>query len=160
MTLSADGSSVFHAGHMLAHHFAGRRAGHVHGHVAAADDDDLLADGELVAEVHVEQKVDALVDAVEIDAGNSQIAAAMCTHGDQHGVEALAAQVGDREVAPGRVVQLERDVAGLENLAHLRFDHVARQAVLGNAEIEHAASDRRGFKDGDGVAHQREIMRG
>ena len=59
---------VFHAGGMLADHLARCGAGHIHGHVAAADHKDLLADGELVAEIHIEQKIDALVDAVEIDA--------------------------------------------------------------------------------------------
>ena len=78
----------------------------------------------------------------------------------KHGVEALTAQIGNREVASGRVIQLERDVAGLENLAHLRFDHVARQAVFGNAQIEHSARDRSGFKNRDRVSHQCKIVRG
>ena len=62
---------VFHAAGMLLDDFTRCRAGHVHGDVAAADHDYFLADGELVAEIHVEQEVDALVDSVEIDAGNA-----------------------------------------------------------------------------------------
>ena len=145
---------------MLLDNLAGRGASHVHGDVAAADHDDFLADGELVSEIHVEQEVDALVHAVEIDAGNTEIAAAMRADGDQHRVESLPAQIGDREVASGGMIQLQRDVAGFKNLANLRFDHVARQAVFGNSEIQHAAGDGRGFEDRDRVAHQREIMRG
>ena len=122
---------------------------HVHGHVAAADHNHLLADGELVAQIHVEQKIDALVDAIQINARNGEIAAAVRAHGDQHGVEALVAQVGNREVASGRVIELKRDVAGLENFSHLRFHHVARQAVFGNAEVKHSAGHRRGFKNRD-----------
>jgi hypothetical protein len=89
-----DGGHVFrgrlgilHAARMLTHHFASRRASHVHGHVAAADHDHFLADSEFVAEVYVEQKVDALVYAIEIDSGNAEIAAAVRAHGDEHGVE-------------------------------------------------------------------------
>ncbi len=159
-TFSAEGSSVLDAAGMLLDHFAGRGASHVHGDVAAADHDYFLADGELVAEIHVEQKVDALVDAVEIDAGNGEIAAAMRANRDQHGIETLPAQIGNREVAAGRVIQLERDVAGLENLADLRLYHVARQAVFRNSQIEHSTRDRSGFEDRDRVAHQGKIVCG
>ena len=37
---------AFHAARMLAQHLARRGPGHIHGHVAAADDENLLADGE------------------------------------------------------------------------------------------------------------------
>ena len=112
-----------------------------------------------VAEIHIEQKVDALVDAVEIDAGNGEIAAAMRADCNQDGIE-VAAQIGDGEVAAGRMIEFQRDIAGGENLAHLRFHHVAGQAIFGQAEIEHAARHLRGFKDGDGVAHQGKIVGG
>ena len=154
------GLGILHAAGVLAYYFARGRAGHVHGHVAAADHDHFLADGEFVAEVDVEQKVDAFVHAIEIDTGDAEIAAAMRSHGDKHGVEALAAQIGNREVAAGRMIQLQRDVAGLENLAHLRFDDIARQAVFGDAEIQHSARHRCGFENGDGVSHESKIVRG
>ena len=92
VTFSAEGSSVFDSGSVLPDDFARRGTGHVHGHVAAADHEHFLADGELVAEIHVEQEVDAFVNAVEIDAGNGEIAAAMRAHRDQHRVESLAPQ--------------------------------------------------------------------
>jgi hypothetical protein len=144
---------------MLAQHFAGRGAGHVHGHVAAADHQDLFSDGEAVAEIDVEQKVDALVNAVQVYAGDGEIAAAVRAHGDQHRVE-VTAQIGNGEIAAGCMVQFQRDVAGRENLAHLRFHHVARQAILRQAEIEHSARHLRCFKDGDRIAHQRQVVRG
>ena len=150
---------IFHAAGMLLDDFARCRASHVHGDVAAADHDHFLADGELVAEIHVEQEIDALVHAVEIDAGNGQVAAAVRAHGDQHRIESLPPQIGDREVASGGLIQLERDVAGFENLAHLRFHHVARQSIFGNAQIQHSARDRRRFENRDRIAHQREIVR-
>ena len=83
----------------------------------------------------------------------------MRSDGNEHGVESLTAQVRNREVAAGCMIQLERDVAGLKNLAHLCFDHVARQAVFGNAQIQHSARHRRSFEDRDGVSHESEIVR-
>ena len=115
---------------MLPHHFASRRTRHVHGHVAAADHDHFLADSEFVAEIHVEQKIDAFVNAIEINSWNAEIAAAMRAHGHQHRIESLMAQVGDREVASGRLIELKSDVAGLENFPYLRFHHVTRQAGI------------------------------
>ena len=76
-----------------------------------------------------------------------EIAAAMRADRDQYGIEALAPQIGDGEVPPGGMIQLQRDVAGFENLAHLRLHYVARQAIFGNAQIQHSAGHRRGFKD-------------
>ena len=57
------------------------------------------------------------------------------------------------------MIQLQRDVARLQNLADLRFYHAARQPVLRNSQIQHSARDRRGFEDRDRIAHQREIVR-
>jgi hypothetical protein len=73
--------------------------------------------------------------------------------------KSLTAQIGNREVAAGRMIQLERDVAGLENLAHLRFDHIARQAILRDSEVQHSARNRRGFENRDRVSHEGEIVR-
>ena len=105
---------------MLFENFARRRARHVHRNIPAANDDDLLPDRELVSQIHIEQKINALVDSVEIDPWNAEIAAAMRSDGDQHGVEALPPQFGNRKIATGSVVQLQRDVARLQNLADLR----------------------------------------
>jgi hypothetical protein len=143
---------------MLAQHFACRGPSHIHSHVAAADDDNLLADGEPVTEIHIEQKIDALVDSVQIHAGNGEVAAAVRADCDQNGIE-VSPQIGDGEIAAGRMVQFQSDVAGGENLAHLRFHHVAGQTIFGQAEIEHAAGHLRRFKDGDGVAHQGKVVR-
>ena len=112
-----------------------------------------------VTEIHIEQEIDALVDAVEIHAGNSEVAAAVRADGNQNGIE-VAAQIGDGEVAARRLVQFQSDVAGSENLAHLCLHHVAGQAIFGQAEVEHAARHLRCFEDGDGIAHQGEIVRG
>ena len=89
-----------------------------------------------------------------------EIAAAMRAHCDQHRIESLPSQIRNREVAPGGMIQLESDVAGLQNLADLCFDHAARQPVLGNSQIEHSTRNWSGFEDRDRVAHQGEVMCG
>ena len=55
---------------VLFHDLAGCGARHIHGDIAAADHNYLFADRELVAEIHVQQKINAFVNAVEINAGN------------------------------------------------------------------------------------------
>ena len=89
-TFSCRGLCVFHSRDVLLQHFARGRTRHVHGHIAAADHDHFLADGEPVAQVGVEQEIDALVHAVQIDARNRKVAAAVRAHGDHHRIEALA----------------------------------------------------------------------
>ena len=145
---------------MLANYFAGRGARHIHSHVSAADHDNFLANGELISQIHVQQKINALVHTIQIDARNGKVPAAVRAHGDQHGVKALRSQVFDGEVLAGTLVQLECDVSGLQNLSHLCFHHVTGQTVLGNAQIKHSARDRGGFEDGHRISHQGQIMRG
>ena len=145
---------------MLPQHFTRGRAGDVHGDVAAADDQDFLADRELVAKIDVEQKLDAAMHAIEVNARDGKLAAAMRAYRDQHGIEALMPQFSDGEVTPGSRVQPQRNVAGLEDLAYLRLYHASRQAIFRNAEVQHSARHRRRFEDGDRVAHQRKIVCG
>ena len=70
----------------------------------------------------------------------------------------LPSQVGNREVSSGRMVQVQSDVARLENFADLRLNHVARQAVFRNSQIEHPACNRSSFENRDRITHQGEIM--
>src|SRR5579859_8168005 len=83
---------------MLPHHFTSGGARYVHSDVAAADHNNFLADGEFVAKIYIEKKVDAFIDAIQIDSGNRQVAAAMRAHGDEHSVEALRAQFLNRKI--------------------------------------------------------------
>src|SRR4051794_36430891 len=109
---------------MLTHHFASSGASHVHGNVTAADHDDFLPNRELVPKIHVEQEVDPLVNAVEIYAGNGQIAAAMRSHRNQYRIESLPVQLGDGEVPSGSMIQFERDIAGFKYLPNLRLHNI------------------------------------
>ena len=143
---------------MLAQHFTGRGASHIHGNIAAADHQYFLADGEPVTEIDVEQKIDALIDAIKIYARNGEIAAAVRTHGDQHRIE-VAAQIGNGEVTACRVVEFQRDIAGREDFAYLRLDNIAGETILRQTEIKHSTGNLRSFEDGDGITHQGEVVR-
>ena len=85
---------------MLLQNFARRGTGHIHGDIAAADHHYFLADREAVAEVGIQQKVDAFVHAVQVDAGNGEVPAAMRADGEHHRVEALLAAI--REMVKSR----------------------------------------------------------
>src|SRR5207253_8252874 len=74
----------------------------------ASDDNDLLADGELVTEVYVKQEIDAFVHSIEINTRNAEITATMGTHRDQNGIESLLAQIRDHEEI-GRASCRERE---------------------------------------------------
>ena len=76
---------------MLAQHFARGRPGDIHGDIAATDYQDLLPDGELVAEIDVQQKLDATMHAIEINTRDREVAAAVRTDCDQYRVEPLGA---------------------------------------------------------------------
>ncbi len=118
---------------VLPHDFTCSRAGHVHGHVAAANDDNLLADGELVSQVYVQEKIDSFVHAIQIDTGNGKIAAAVGAHRNQHSIKSLRAQIFNGEILSRALVEFQRDIARLQNFPHLRFHYIARQPVLRNA---------------------------
>src|SRR5579872_1332713 len=151
---------VFDPRDMLADDFAGSRARNIHSDVTAADHDYFLPDGELVAQVDVEQEVDAFINAIKIDAGDGEITAAMRTDGEQNRIEAVMPQAGDGEIASSGMIQFQCDIAGGENLANLGFDDIARQPIFGNAEIKHSSGDGSGFKNCDCIAHQRQVMGG
>src|SRR5581483_9567181 len=136
------------------------RAGHVHGHIAPANDNDFFADGEFVPQVYIEEKIDSFVHSVEVNSRNREIAAAVSAHRNQDSIETLRAQIFNGEILSRALVEFQRDIARLQNFPHLRFHHVARQPVLRNSQVEHSSGNRGGLKDGHGVAHQRQVVSG
>ncbi len=73
---------------------AGGRARHIHRDVAAADDDDALAQIEVVAaEVDVDQEIDRAQHAVELFAFDVEFAAGVGADADEDGIE-FTAQIG------------------------------------------------------------------
>ncbi len=66
---------------------------HVDRHVASANDDDLLADGEAIAKIDVEKKIDPLHDSVQLVPRKVEVAAAVQSKREQHSFVALPAEV-------------------------------------------------------------------
>ena len=97
---------------MLADNLASRRTRYIHSHVTPADDDDFFSDRELISEIYVEQEINALINAIQINSGDGEVAAAVCAHRDQHCVESLVAQIGNCEVSSGRLIKFQSDVTG------------------------------------------------
>jgi hypothetical protein len=123
----------------------------VEGDVAAADDDDLLADLRCAAEVELAQHLDGSGDALEVATGQADLGALLETGGKVDGPVALLEQAVYREIGSGPLTELEGDAQG-EHLVDLALDHVVGQAVVGDAGAQHAAGDRLGLEHGDLVA--------
>ena len=134
----------------------GRAAG-VEGHVAAADDDHVLAHVDGRAEGGVAQQIDRREDALGVVAGDRQRAAALQADAQVDGLVAVAQQRVDREVGAGGLAALQLD-AERQNAVDVLLQHVGLgQAVLGDAEAQHAARFGLGLEDGGLVAEQRQV---
>src|SRR5476649_208909 len=144
---------------MLLQHFASGRARHVHGDIAAANDDDFFSDVEPVPEIGVEQEIDSFVNAVQIHSRYGKIAAAVGANRDHDRIESLRTQSGNRVIAAGGTVQFQGDVADFEDFADLRIHHAARQAVFRNSQAEHPTRHRRGVEDGHRVTFYGQVGR-
>src|ERR1022692_1169031 len=81
----------------------------------------------------------------------------MGSYGDQRCVK-ISLQICDGKVTSRSSAQLQRDVSSGEDLPYLCFNHITRQAILRKTQIEHAPSHLGCLKDGDRIAHQREVM--
>ena len=112
---------------------AGPRA--VHGRVAAADDDHVLADLELLAEVGLLHEVDAVLDALEVVAGDVERHRVHGARADGDRVELLV-QLLEGDVAADAGVEVEGHAEALDELV-VHLDGFARQAEGGHAD-EHA----------------------
>ena len=132
-------------------------AGHVHGHVAAADHGDREA-GEVgrVVVAHVAQELDGGHDALGVLARKAQLLVRVRTDGEVDCV-VLLAQAGEL-VAVDAVVQLGLDAA-VEQPLDLRVELLARQAVVGDAVAQHAAEVLALLEDLDAVAHEGQVVR-
>ena len=129
----------------------------VHRGVATADDDDVLADLDRLAEVGPLHEVDAVLDALEVRAGDVE----------RHGVHRAG---GDRDRVDVRLELLEgdvhADVRGVVELhaqpldeADVHLDRLAREAERGDADEHRAAAVGQAVVDVDAVALHRELAR-
>ena len=137
---------------------AQRGAGRVERDVAAADDDDPLAELDAEALVHVEEVLDRAQHAVEVVAGQVEVAAAAgADREEQRGV--AVEQLGDRVRLADPRVRLDVD-AELEDRLDLAGDERAGKPVLGDAEHHHPAEPVLGLVDRHRMAGEAKVARG
>ncbi len=131
--------------------------GGVHGGVAAAVDGDPPAQLGGVAGFHVLEEAQGVEHFAGVAGRDLGALADMSAHGDEHGVEVAGLFLGQQIVDP--VVEHDLDAHVLDAL-DLGIQHVARQAVGGNAEVHHAAGHRASLMDFDGMAETGQMVGG
>ena len=114
------------------------RPGAVHRRVAAADDDDVLADVQLLAEVGLLHEVDAVVDALEVGAGDVEGDRVHRAGGDRDRV-VVGLELVERDVLADRRVEDERHAQPLDQ-PDVHLDRLARQAERRDADQHRAAA--------------------
>src|SRR5215213_6261102 len=129
--------------------------GAVHGGVAAADDDDVLADVQLLAEVRLLHEVDAVVDAFEVGTRNVEGDGVHRAGRDRNAVE-VALELLERDVLADRRVEDERDPESLDE-PDVHLDCLARQAERRDADEHRPAAIGQRVEDGDLEALHREL---
>ena len=127
----------------------------VHRGVAAADDDDVLADVELLAEVRLLHEVDAVVDALEVGAGDVERDRVHRAGGDRDRVE-VALELVERDVLADRRVEDERHPEPLDE-SDVHLDRLARQAERRDADEHRPAAVRQRVEDGAPEALHRQL---
>ena len=114
------------------------RAGHVHGHVAAADHDNLFADGRTHAGADLAQEVDAAPDALELLARDAERGALLRADGEIEGLEALSAKLIERHIPADFDAAAEDHTQLLEHV-DLRVKHGLLQTEARDPVTQHAA---------------------
>ena len=134
-----------------------RAAAAVHRGVAAAEDDDALADLGDVAERDRRQPVDADVDVRRglLAARDREVAAARRARADEDRVPVLGEQRLHR-IDPRAAAELDAEP---QHVAGLLVDHFLGQAKARDLRADHAAGLRIAVEDDDLVAERRQIAR-
>ncbi len=127
----------------------------VHRGVATADDHDVRADLERLAEVGLLHEVDAVLDAVELRPGDVERDRVHRAAGDGDAVEVALELVEGDVGADGRVVH-EPDAEPLDE-PDVHLDRLARQAERRHADQHRPAGVGQAVEDGDLVALGREL---
>ena len=143
-------------GHVLGA-VAEARARAVHGRVAAADDDDVAADRQLLAEVGLLHVVDAVLDPVEVRARDVEVDRVHRAGRDRDPV-VVALELVERDVDADGGVEHELHAQPLDQ-ADVHLDRLARQPEGGDADQHRAAAERQAVEDGALVALDRELAR-
>ena len=134
-----------------------RGAGGVERHVAATDDDDPAAEVDAEAPVDVEQELDRRQHAVELVAGQVEVAPSPAPDGHEQRLVTVQ-QLRDRHVDADPERELDVD-AELDDGLDLAGDEPAGEAVLGDAEHHHPAEAVGRLVDGHRMAGQAQLVR-
>ena len=129
----------------------------VHGRVAAADDDDVVADLERLAEVGELHEVDAVLDALEVLAGDVERDGIHGAGADGDRVELLL-ELLEGDLAPDPRVETEAHAEPLDE-AEVHLDGLPRQAERGHADQHRAAGIGQLVEDGDLVTGHGQLAR-
>ena len=129
------------------------------GHVAAAHDDHAPAGGHRLAQRLRAQELDGAQDALLVETRDRQVLALVQAGGEEDGLVAVGEQRVDGEIGAAAPTGLQLDAEG-GDAVDLALEDVARQAVLGDADAQHAAGHRQGLEHGGLVAELRELAGG
>ena len=130
----------------------------VDGHVAAADDDGRALDLVLRVVKRAAQEVNGRADARRVLAVHAGLAAALAADRDVERLEALLAQLLERDVAADLHATADLDAHLAQDVDLCRHD-VLLELVAGDA-VDHHAAGKRVLLEHDGVvAHVRQVVR-
>ena len=134
-----------------------RGAGDVDRGVAAAVDDDAPAEHRRLLAFHRAQHRDRVEDVRRVLGRDERALGDVRADGEERGSEAAVLH------RPRDVVDLGAEAdrhAHVDDALHLGVEHVARQAVLGDAEAHHPAHQRAGLDHRDRVAEPAQVVGG
>ena len=132
-------------------------AGSVHRRIAAAVDDHAAAELRRGAGADIVQIRDCIEHAGGFARGNVGMAGDMGADGDEGGIEPAGGHAGG-EIGHLQVAEYAHAHAG--DAGDFLRQHIARQAVGGDAEMQHAAGQRPGFVQLNRVASAGEVVGG
>ena len=130
-------------------------AGGIEGGVAAAVNDDAPAKERLLFAFHRAQQRNGVENLRRRAGGNIRALADMGAHREEGRIEAAGLHALDDAV--DLAVELDAD-AKLDDAVDLGIEHVARQAVFGNAEAHHAAGKRAGLVNLHCMTHAPQVI--
>ena len=99
----------------------------IHCDIAAADDCDLLAELDFVAEIYLTQEVNAAVNAVEVFARDTELCRLLCADAKEEALVALLAQLSNGDILADLNTHLELDAHLFEDI-DLGADDLAVEA--------------------------------
>ena len=144
-------------GRLLGPHPEGA-AGRINGHVPAADDCHLSVDLGLVAEIEITQEIDPWIDPLGVLSRDPELHALMGPHAEKDGlVPQLPEEVGKGDILPDAGIGPNLH-AEIEDGLQLPVQDIPRQAIVGDADAQHAPQRGEGLEDRHPIAQPRQVV--